>query len=184
MRPDPEPATREHGTLTREETLATLTFHRTYRHRREHVWEAMATPEGLCGWLLCTQAEIEPREGGRIALVSGPAGYRSEGRVLAWVPPVLLEYEWNVAAVPEMPHGERAVFRFELEADGPSTHLTVIYRRLTLGTARGFLPGVHAFLDRLAAQLDGLPLPDWHARFRARLAEYPAWEGHATDPGQ
>lgn len=174
----------EHGALAVEDGHATLTFHRTYRHRREHVWDALSTAEGLRGWLLCTAAEIEPREGGRIVLVSGPAGYRSEGRILAWVRPVLLEYEWNVAPVAEMPHGERAIFRFELEADGPTTHLTAIYRRLSLGTARGFLPGVHAFLDRLAAQLDGAPLPDFVERFRALQAEYPGWEGHATDPGQ
>lgn len=180
----PREAPEARGALVVDGARASLTFHRTYRHRREHVWDAIATPEGLRGWLLCTHAEIEARAGGRITLVSGPAAYRSEGRVLAWAPPVLLEYEWNVAPVPEMPEGQRAVFRFELEADGPTTHLTVIYRRLTLATARGFLPGVHAFLDRLAAQLDGVELPDFVARFRALLAEYPAWEGHATDPGE
>ena len=41
--------------------------------------------------------------------------------------------------------------------------LLVTYRRLTLQTARGFLPGLHAFLDRLEAQLDG--------RAAARLVE-------------
>jgi hypothetical protein len=67
---------------------------------------------------MCPEASTEPRVGGRIAQVSGPAQYRSEGTILAWEPPRLFEYEWNVAPVPEMPRGERAIFRFELSWDG------------------------------------------------------------------
>ena len=57
-----------------------------------------------------------------------------------------------------------------------ATRLTVTYRRITRSTARGFLPGMHALLDRLEAQLDGAPLPDWQARFAALRAEYPEWK--------
>ena len=46
-----------------------------------------------------------------------------------------------VAAVPEMPHGERAIFRYELSENGGSTELTVIYRRLTRRTATGSTDG-------------------------------------------
>jgi uncharacterized protein YndB with AHSA1/START domain len=163
---------------------ATLTFRRSYPHAVRHVWEAISTPGGLREWLLCSDARIEGRAGGRIELVSGPAGYRSTGTILAWEPPRLLEYEWNVQPVPEMPRGERAVFRFELTADGGRTHLVVTYRRITRQTAVGFLPGVHAFLDRLEAQLDGRPLPDWLERFAAHRTEYPEWSPHAPDPGE
>ena len=31
-------------------------------------------------------------------------------------------------------------------------------------------------LDRLEAQLDGAPLPDWQARFAELRAEYPEWK--------
>src|SRR6185437_8407844 len=103
----------------------------------EHLWDAISTPEGLRGWLLCTHAVIDGRGGGRIEMVSGPAGYHSSGTILVWDPPRVLEYEWNVAAVPEMPRGERAIFRFELEADGDSTRLLVVYRHITRATARG-----------------------------------------------
>lgn len=163
---------------------ATLTFHRVYPHRVEHVWEAIATADGLRAWLLATEAHIEGRVGGRFDLVSGPPGYRSAGRVLAWDPPRVLEYEWNVAPVPEMPQGERAIFRYELAPDGDTTRLTVTYRRLTRATARGFLPGLHAFLDRLEAQLDGAPLPDFVARFAVLRETYPEWSAHATDAGE
>lgn len=175
---------RREGTLEEDGEHATLTFRRVYRHRPEHVWDAISTPEGLRAWLLCTHAVIEPWVGGRIELVSGPPQYQSTGTILAWDPPHLLEYEWNVAPVPEMPEGEHAIFRYELTPAGDATQLCVTYRRITRATARGFLPGLHAFLDRLEAQLDGRALPDWNQRFGELLAEYPEWSGHAPDPGQ
>jgi uncharacterized protein YndB with AHSA1/START domain len=172
------------GTLVDDGEHATLTFHRRYHHRVEHVWDAISTPEGLRGWLLCSAATIDARVGGRFDLVSGPSGYHSTGAILAWEPPRLLEYEWHVAPTPEMPRGERAIFRFELSVDDADTVLVVTYRRITRATARGFLPGTHAFLDRLEAQLDGAPLPDWMTRFGELLPTYPEWTGHATDPGR
>jgi hypothetical protein len=115
---------------------------------------------------------------------SGPAGYHSTGKLLTWDPPRVLEYEWKVAPVAEMPLGENAIFRYELAPHGDSTLLTVIYRRITPATARGFLPGLHTFLDRLAAQLAGEPLPDWFTRFAEARGEYPAWEPHAATAGE
>jgi uncharacterized protein YndB with AHSA1/START domain len=155
---------------------ATLTFERLLRHSPMHVWEAISTPEGLADWLLCVEAKIEGRAGGTIALVSGPARYRSTGKILRWDPPRLLEYEWKVAPVPEMHRGEDALFRYELfPTEDGATRLLVTYRKITKETAPGFLPGLHAFLDRLEAQLDGRPLPDWMTRFTELRAEYPEW---------
>src|SRR6185295_11967498 len=85
------------GTLTPDGEYATLVFRRLYRHTPELVWDAISTPEGLREWLLCSSAKIEPRTGGRIEMISGPARYHSTGAILAWDPPRLLEYEWNVA---------------------------------------------------------------------------------------
>ena len=172
------------GTLVEDGGDATLTFRRSFRHTPEHVWDAIATPEGLRGWLMCTHAVIDGRVGGRIEMVSGPARYHSTGKILVWQPPRVLEYEWNVGPVPEMPRGERAIFRYELAPEGDSTQLVVTYRRMTPQSARGFLPGLHAFLERLEAQLDGRVQPDWLERFAALRAEYPEWRGHATSPGQ
>jgi uncharacterized protein YndB with AHSA1/START domain len=163
---------------------ATLTFERSYRHRPEQVWDAIATPQGLRGWLMCTEAVIEGRVGGRFDLVSGPPGYHSTGKILAWEPPRLLEYEWNVEPVPEMPRGEHAIFRYELTTLAEATHVLVTYRRITKQSARGFLPGLHAFLDRLEAQLEGHALPDWMQRFGELRATYSEWSGHAPHPGQ
>ncbi len=176
---------RPKGTVTAEgEGHATLRFVRSFRHPPERVWDAISTPEGLREWLLCSSAHIERKVGGRIELVSGPAQYRSSGRILAWEPPRLFEYEWNVAPVPEMPNGEHAVFRYELSWDGRFTELRVTYRRISRPTATGFVAGVHAFLDRLEAQLDGAPLPDFLTRFAELRADYPGWSPDASDSGK
>jgi uncharacterized protein YndB with AHSA1/START domain len=172
------------GTRLDSDAFATLTFRRVYGHSPERVWDAIATPEGLRGWLMCTHALIEGHAGGRIELISGPARYHSTGRILVWQPPRVLEYEWNVAPVSEMPKGEHAIFRYELTPEGDSTHVLVTYRQISRATAGGFLPGLHAFLDRLEAQLDHRALPDWMQRFEELRAEYPAWDGHATPSGK
>ena len=172
------------GILHADGDFATLTFRRTYPHLPEHVWEAIATPEGLQGWLMCTFANIEGRLGGRIETITGPAHYHSIGKILAWEPPRILEYEWNVAPTPEMPRGEKAIFRYELTPDGLTTHLFVTYSKITKQTARGFLPGTHAFLDRLEAHLDQVSLPDWTSTFDGLSEQYPEWTGHAPSSGK
>jgi uncharacterized protein YndB with AHSA1/START domain len=175
---------RRRGDVAHDGDFSTLTFRRVFRHTPENVWAAIATPEGLREWLLCTHTSIEGRVGGRIELVSGAGQYHSTGAILTWDPPRVLEYEWNIAPVPEMPRGERAVFRFELTPQGRETHLLVTYSRITRQTARGFLPGLHVFLDRLEAQLDGAPLPDFLTRFGEVRETYPEWSAHATDSGE
>lgn len=172
------------GTLISDGGVATLHFERTFRHPPERVWQALTTEEGLRAWLMCTFVSIDPREGGTIELVSGAGAYHSRGAILRWQPPSLLEYEWNVAPVPEMPRGEQAIFRYELVRHGESTLLLVTYRRITAQTARGFLPGTHAFLDRLEAQLDARPLPDFLARFAELRGHYPVWQDHAPAAGE
>ncbi len=157
-----------------EGNTATLTFTRILPHAAEHVWEAIATADGLAAWLMCSDVTIDGRTDGTIEMVSGPGRYHSKGAILTWDPPRVFEYEWNVAPVPEMPLGERAISRYELTPLRESTRLTVTYRRLTMHTASGFLPGLHALLDRLEAQLDGQPLPDWLTRFQELLPHYPA----------
>ena len=154
---------------------ATLIFTRVLHHTPEHVWDAVATAEGLAEWLMCSDVEIDGRPGGTIEMVSGPARYRSTGAILTWDPPRVFEYEWNVRHTAEMPFGMNAIFRYELMPQANSTLLTVTYRRITKEIAPGFLPGLHAFLDRLEAQLDKRPVPEWHTRFEDLRAHYPAW---------
>ncbi len=165
------------GKVIPEGDYATIVFQRVLRHPPEAVWSAITDPEELKEWMMCSWARIDGRVGGRIEMMAGPPQYHSGGAILRWEPPQVLEYEWKVAPVPEMPRGEDAIFRWELMRQGDSTLLTVTYRRLTKASAGGFAPGLQAFLERLEAQLDGSPLPDWMDRFMALRPFYPSWKG-------
>ena len=101
-----------------------------YHHRIEHVWDAIATPEGLREWT--SSIGDHRRTPSRAASNSyRPAGYhRQEDTRLGSAARVRIQ--WNIAPVPEMPRGEHAIFRYELIPQRPTpTHLLVTYRRIT-----------------------------------------------------
>jgi uncharacterized protein YndB with AHSA1/START domain len=135
----------------------------------------LTDPAALRRWFMTT-ARIDGRPGGSIDMVSGPSGFHWTGRILAWEPPRLFEYEFNAEPRAELPDGERSVVRWELAAVDGGTLLRLTHRRLTRRTALGFAPGTHAFLDRLGAQLDGGELPDWMKLFAEAQPNYPTWK--------
>ncbi|HEY9857758.1 MAG TPA: SRPBCC family protein [Stenomitos sp.] len=154
---------------------ATLRFVRTYPHPPEAVWAALTEPEQLAAWYM-TQAVIDGREGGSVQMTSGPARFEWTGRILTWEPYRLYEYEWNIAPRTELPNGEQSVVRWELEPVAEGTKLTLTHRHLTKGTAMGFAPGTHAFMDRLGDQLGQQPLTNWMQRYDEVKHAYPAWQ--------
>ncbi|MGH9918702.1 MAG: SRPBCC domain-containing protein, partial [Nitrososphaerales archaeon] len=120
---------------------------------------------------------IQGGTGGTIDYVSGPSQFHITGTILAWEPPHLFEHEWNVIPRPELSKGEQAFVRWELTDVGGKTLVRMSFRHLHRGTASGFVSGVHAFLDRLGAQLDGLALPDWSGLVQNLRKEYPGpWQ--------
>jgi len=163
------------GEIIPDGEYATIVFKRILRHSPERVWEAITNPEDLKQWLMCAAAKIEGRTGGSVDMVAGPGKFHVTGKILTWDPPRVYEHEWKVDPREEMPKGENAIFRYELEARGSQTLLTVTYQRLTAQTARGFAPGTEVLLERFEALLDGVPLPDWMPRFQDCLTKYPAW---------
>jgi uncharacterized protein YndB with AHSA1/START domain len=167
----------QNGTVTIEGEYATLRFERLLAHPREVVWKAITDPRELATWFN-TKAVIDGRNGGTIDFVSAPAGFHTTGRILVWDPPRVFEHEWHIAPHPQLPKGEPdAVIRWELVRDGDSkTILIVTFSRLIKSTALGFAPGMHAFLDRLVAQLDHKMLPDWMEQYAAVKGSYPSWQ--------
>jgi uncharacterized protein YndB with AHSA1/START domain len=163
------------GTVSIEGEHATLRFQRRLDHPPEAVWAALTEPKDLAEWLMASQASVEPRLGGRIALRAGPSQLQVSGRILAWDPPRVFEHEFHVAPHESVPLGERAIVRYELAREGRGTLLTLTFRQLSKGTAMGFAPGEHVLLDRLEAQLAGHALPDWARRFGEVQALYPGW---------
>lgn len=167
--------TTPNGQVLMDGDHATLSFERRLRHPPEAVWSALTDPKQLREWFM-TAAKIDGRPGGSVDMVSGPAGFHWTGQVLAWEPPHLYEYEWNVEPRAELPQGERSVVRWELSPVEGGTLLKLTHRRLTKPTALGFAPGTHAFLDRLEAHLDQAPLPHWMQRYGEVQAGYPSWK--------
>jgi uncharacterized protein YndB with AHSA1/START domain len=163
------------GEVIIEGGYATLKYERRLAHPREVIWKAITDPKELEMWFN-NKAVIDGRNGGMIDFVTGPAGFRTTGRILVWDPPRVFEHEWHTAPHPQLPDGEvEAVIKWELVRDGDSsTILTLTFSRLTKPTALGFAPGMHAFLDRLAAQLDHRALPDWKEQYDAVKGFYPS----------
>lgn len=168
---DPSPA----GKVAFEGGHDTLTYERRLAHPPEAVWEVLTDPAQVTQWYML-QATIDGREGGSVDFRGGPVRYHITGRILAWEPPRLLEYEWKIGPRPDMPAGEDAVVRWELRRDGQGTVLTLVHRKVTRATALGIGPAWHVLLDRLAAQLDGLPLPEMRQRFAEVQGHYHAQE--------
>jgi len=141
------------------EGYATLEFRRFFRHSPSEVWEAITNPEQVQQWFV-TRTKTQARAGGRIELETGPERVRASGRILAWDPPRLYEFEWNTSA--RSPHfpGERSIIRWELTAGEGGTFVVLTHRDLTRRTAQVFGRGLPTFLDRLGALLDGTTMPD------------------------
>lgn len=156
---------RDTSSLQLHGTHATLAFRRFLPHPPQRVWKALTDPADLRQWFL-TEAEVEHRVGGKVDLVTSTSRVHGTGRVLAWDPPQLYEYEWNVAPTSLLPDGERTVVRWELAATAGGTMLSLTHRNLTAKTGRLYHGGMRSFLDRLAALLAGVPLPDWGAGIR------------------
>jgi uncharacterized protein YndB with AHSA1/START domain len=163
------------GRVIIEGNHATIIFERVMRHAPELVWQAITNPEDLKKWLMCSSAKIEGQVGGSVEMFAGPAQFHVTGKVLAWDPPRMYAHEWKVAPSALMPQGEDAICRYELIPQGSHTLLKITYERLTQQTSRGFAPGTHVLLDRMEAQLDKTPLPDWMKRFGELQSIYPAW---------
>lgn len=156
------------GLLVPDGERATVTFHRMLPYPIEDVWTAITDPKELERWFM-VKVSREPTTG-RLEMWHS-TGVRATGNVLVWDPPRVYEYEWMVEPEPALRSGEDSVVRFELSAVPGGTLLVLTHRKLSRRTAEVFANGLKSFLDRLAAQLGGapLPMPGWLA------ATAPGW---------
>jgi uncharacterized protein YndB with AHSA1/START domain len=160
------------GELSIEGDRATMTFVRHLPYPIEAVWAALTDPALRADWM--GETTLDGRVGGRIEMVPAdppapPDRKRMTGAILVWDPPKVLEHEWHQDIV------GTGVVRYELAEQGSGTVLTFTHRGLSVRNAHGFLPGTHAYLDRLAAHLAGAPLPGWLERYAEVAGEYPSW---------
>ncbi|SNS65998.1 Uncharacterized conserved protein YndB, AHSA1/START domain [Asanoa hainanensis] len=154
----------------------TMTFRRRLPYPIEAVWNAITDPDARETWFGTTT--IEPLAGGAIAMLPHdppvpPDAKRMTGTILTWQPPsgagnrtAVLEHEWHQRIV------EAGVVRYELTEDGDATVLVFTHHGLGLRNAQGFLPGTHAFLDRLTAHLAAEDIPNWNRLYELLAPAY------------
>lgn len=146
------------GLLQSEGSQASVVFRRLLGHPIQDVWDAITDPAQIEAWFMA-KVTREDRAGGRLEM-EHPNHVRASGQVLEWRPPRIYEYEWNLPVDAAHPEGESSVVRWELTPADGGTLLVLTHRKLTRPTAAVFSRGLRSFLDRLAAHLDGAPLPD------------------------
>lgn len=159
------------GELLIDGEHALISFVRHLPYPIEAVWAAITDPEQRAAWF--GRTTIDARPGGVIDLIPSGPPYppevkRMTGRILTWEPPYVLEHEWNQSLV------EESVVRYELAPDGPGTVLRFTHRGLGVRNAQGFMPGTHAYLDRLESYLAGEPRPNWSERYDEVASQYRA----------
>lgn len=123
-------------------------------HPVEKVWAAVATPEGLPGWLAAADV-FEPRLGGAVVLrwLNGDEAATRAGHITAWDLERVAEYTIDL-------HGR---CRFHLETADAGTGTTLRFTNEFAGDDElrlDCLAGWHNHFEFLADALDGRP-KDW-----------------------
>jgi uncharacterized protein YndB with AHSA1/START domain len=140
------------GTVRETGGRHVLRFERTIEHPIDVVWEAIATPEGIRGWL--GAAEIELSEGGDVRLqFDKTVGNVVHGRVTEVDPPRVLEYTFGEEDPP-------SVLRWELERRDGATLLVLTHTLPTPEHIGDALAGWHTLLDMIPAAIAGED-PEW-----------------------
>lgn len=157
------------GTITRDGPNATIRFERRLPFPITAVWSAITDPAQRQRWFGTTT--LEGREGGMIEMLAdGPAAppemRRMTGRIRVWDPPHVFEHEWKQTILGD------TVVRYELTEDGDATILRFLHLGLKASHAEGYIPGQHAYLDRLEAHLGGAGLPVWTERYAEVKSAY------------
>ena len=145
----PQAALRD-GRQTQVDGATILRFERLIARPAAVVWEALTTPEGLARWMQ-SDAQVEPRQGGRFHLAFHGGEHVMDGEVTCWAPPSVLEYTW-----PEAQAGGDSLVRFELSPKGAGCRLVLIHTLKAGGDLADFASGWHWHLDALDGAVDGV----------------------------
>jgi uncharacterized protein YndB with AHSA1/START domain len=155
--------TQQLGTLAFEGSDTLITFTRSYAAAPEKVWKAIATQDGLAGWL--ATGTFESRLGGVVDFAFDEEN-NVAGEVTVWNPYSELTHTWVING--EVPSS----LTYLLEPDGSGTKMTLVHSQLPEPMANGYTPGWHAFLGRLDQALDGVDPSSWDELFAAIAPQY------------
>jgi uncharacterized protein YndB with AHSA1/START domain len=163
------------GAVVEDGATASVVFERRLPYAIEAVWRALTDPGERAQWF--GRTTLEARQGGAISMIADgppmPEEVRTmQGEVLVWDPPHVFEHAWRQKLVGD------TVVRYELRRDGDVTVLKLVHRGFRPKDAAGYIPGQHAYLDRLEAALAKLAPPAWQARYAEVAGLYgplPSW---------
>ncbi len=163
------------GAVVAEGDTSSVVFERRLPYPIEAVWRAVTEPGERARWF--GKTTLEARKGGAISMIAdGPPMpeevRRMRGEVVVWDPPHVFEHTWRQALIGD------TVVRYELFRDGDVTVLKLSHTGFRPKDAGGYIPGEHAYLDRLEAALAGEPVPSWQARYSEVATLYgppPSW---------
>jgi uncharacterized protein YndB with AHSA1/START domain len=146
-----------YGRLEQRDGRWQLRFTRRLAHPPERVWRALVDPDEVATWFPTTiEGDCAPGAPLRFAF-RNDEGAPFEGEMIACDPPHLMEFRW----------GDDDTLRFELEADGHGTVLTLVDTFGELGKAARDAAGWHVCLDALTSRFGGEDVSEpaadrWH----------------------
>lgn len=149
-----------HGELRSDDDRCAVRFQRLYDFTPDELWSALTDQQRLRRWL-AEAPRFEGGVGGRVTIAFDDG--TTEGRILTWDEPRVLEYEWR------FPGEDESVVRFELQPQEYGTLLVLDHRRLGRTSGAGYAAGWHAHLDALAGAIQ---LEAWQRRFEELLPDY------------
>ena len=152
----------------------TLTFVRHLPGPIDRVWAYLTDPTFLVTWF--SDGVVADSVGGEVRFEMG-----AEGRITAYEPPHLLEYTWNEED--ETCPIVDTLVRWELTEESSGVQLTLTHARLPENEVLGHGAGWHAFLQRLAACVDGRepePISELFARLKIEYVPLVQAAGIAT----
>jgi uncharacterized protein YndB with AHSA1/START domain len=123
---------------------AAIVFERDLPASPDRAWAFLTEPSRLAGWY--GDAQIEPREGGKIEMMSG----HIRDVITGWRPHQLLAHTWNVFQPGEtVSQWPVSYLEFVLEQHGTTTRLTLTHRPIPARMQPQTMMGWHTFLDML-----------------------------------
>ena len=154
----------ETGTLAKDGDVNVITFRRSLDASPERVWEALTTERGLTSWL-AVSAKVDGRQGGDIE-IEFDDDQEVSGTISRWDPTTHFAHTWIIN---DEISSEVA---YALTATGGGTDLMLVHTGLPDEMCRGYTPGWHSFLARLAADLEGGSVPEWLTVFEEVAPAY------------
>lgn len=156
--------TEELGIIEHTNSQFVARLERVLEHDRQTVWAMLTEPSRMVDWL--APGKIEMRKGGAAKLNFVDSGIVIDSIVTEFEEPSLLEYSWSGPGEPSRP------IRWELQAAGEATRLTLTLRTPDDEDIARSCAGWEAHLMMLLAAIEGVPVKFPFERFQATREAY------------